>query len=548
MATPPSVETVFFRLHCRLISFVTRTFSPRVLHLIEALAFFNAVTIVILLIWMHYRFVTMADSGCLTEALRREMVPYLDQGGSVDVVKLHLSGIWSSLQAEDAKSAANLAQLQANHDHDIVSPRLLNVWLQDPTFVYSSERGFLMLDEATRMEHGVKQAVIRLRTESDCFQDSVGFWERYLLDNFIGYDTVVLNVFGAVFKSQGYLYSVHSRELLHVSRAAGGNLNSGLLFRAVLFTSFLFFISTTMVHHIVQQTQERMLKFTFDLQRYVQNDLPYRGLVFNHVLGSLVFVPIMVGMLFFLFEFFHDQLLSFMILAVVWIGELYSAVVMRTAHNIRVFPRLFALYFFAYNMYFFSYPSGFAYLALTTTICLLQHAMLTLFVGHEIPALLNNAVSQTHMRAQVRDVVPAEMEQAGGYSLAWILASNAVAVAPAPAASLVVAVVATAASPGAGSTALDADVHKTTTAAGDTAFIARPARKKRTTLHAEPAVITPPSPTSSGGTAPPPTFVGSPGPAPAAAHAAKNHSWIDQDDASSSGGGWEVGDDGRDAF
>jgi hypothetical protein len=40
-----------------------------------------------------------------------------------------------------------------------------------------------------------------------------------------------------------------------------------------------------------------MLKFTYLLQHYVRNRLPYGPLVLTHVVESLVFVPIMVRQL-----------------------------------------------------------------------------------------------------------------------------------------------------------------------------------------------------------------------------------------------------------
>ena len=43
--------------------------------------------------------------------------------------------------------------------------------------------------------------------------------------------------------------------------------------------------------------------------------IPYAALVVTHVVETLVFVPIMVGIMFFLFEFFSDQLLAFMVLS-----------------------------------------------------------------------------------------------------------------------------------------------------------------------------------------------------------------------------------------
>lgn len=47
-----------------------------------------------------------------------------------------------------------------------------------------------------------------------------------------------------------------------------------------------------------------------------------------------------VGILFFLFEFFSDQLLAFMVLSVVWLCEVYSVVSVRTYMCIRFFPQV----------------------------------------------------------------------------------------------------------------------------------------------------------------------------------------------------------------
>jgi hypothetical protein len=80
----------------------------------------------------------------------------------------------------------------------------------------------------------------------------------------------------------------------------------------VLFsTSFLFFTSTTLINYILRETQERMLRFTFLLQYHITHRMPFMLLVFTHVIGSLVFVPILMGIYFFLFEFFSDQLVRF---------------------------------------------------------------------------------------------------------------------------------------------------------------------------------------------------------------------------------------------
>ena len=47
----------------------------------------------------------------------------------------------------------------------------------------------------------------------------------------------------------------------------------------------------------------------------------------THVVENLVFVPIMVGMIFFLIEFYNgDKIAAFMVLSIVWVCEAFSVV------------------------------------------------------------------------------------------------------------------------------------------------------------------------------------------------------------------------------
>lgn len=94
-------------------------------------------------------------------------------------------------------------------------------------------------------------------------------------------------------------------------------LNQYIIFRfGVLFsTTFLFFVTTTLVSYTLRETQERMLRFTHQLQHCIRHDLPYWQLVFSHLVESLVFVPIIVGIHFFLVEFFSDQLVCCLLLS-----------------------------------------------------------------------------------------------------------------------------------------------------------------------------------------------------------------------------------------
>jgi len=173
-----------------------------------------------------------------------------------------------------------------------------------------------------------------------------------------------------------------------------------LLFKLgiLLTTIFLFLTTTTLVSFTLKETQQKMIHFTFLLQHHVRHGLPYASLVFHHVVESLVFVPIMVGILFFLFEFFSDQLIAFLLLSLVWVCEVFSVVSLRSYPSIKYFPRILFLYFTLFHIYFFCFPQGFSHLAMITTCLFLVHSMAFFWNRYEVPALETGIISPLHPR------------------------------------------------------------------------------------------------------------------------------------------------------
>jgi hypothetical protein len=95
----------------------------------------------------------------------------------------------------------------------------------------------------------------------------------------------------------------------------------------VVKTSFLFFTTTTLISFTLRVTQERMLDFTHQLQTHVRLRQSVSSLVVTHLLENLVFVPQMIGLCFFLTEFYHgDKFLAFMVLSLVWLCEVFSVI------------------------------------------------------------------------------------------------------------------------------------------------------------------------------------------------------------------------------
>ena len=108
-------------------------------------------------------------------------------------------------------------------------------------------------------------------------------------------------------------------------------------------------------------------------QYHIRHGLPYWALVASHLSETLIFIPVMLGILLFLMEFFRDQLLAFLVLSVVWLCEAYGVICVRTATSLHYFPKIYFYYFCLFYIYHFSYaPLGFSYMALLCTVLFIQ--------------------------------------------------------------------------------------------------------------------------------------------------------------------------------
>ena len=240
-------------------------------------------------------------------------------------------------------------------------------------YSYSHAEGLLLLSPELKQAHNIStQFVIASSSDVNCFGEP---FVQNIVFSLVGADTVILNwILGLqqhlasdnrfdksvrrvyhwktgkeldldLFDMDHYAFSSSSRGEKYgfsssrypILRYISDNMYNYSLYRLVRFftfkltvflsTLFIFFLTTSLVSFTFQETQDRMLEFTLQLQTYVRARLPLRGLVVKHILESLVFVPVMVGMIFFLIEFYEgDKFLAFMVLSMVWIAEVFSAI------------------------------------------------------------------------------------------------------------------------------------------------------------------------------------------------------------------------------
>jgi hypothetical protein len=145
-----------------------------------------------------------------------------------------------------------------------------------------------------------------------------------------------------------------------------------------------------------------MLEFTIQLQHHVREGWSLKRLIIMHIVENLVFCPIMIGMFFFLMEFYDgDKVLAFLVLSLVWICEVFSVVSLRSRQGVEYFPRIFFLLFTVFHVYAFSCPHGFTYTALACTVAFLLHSMLFFWNRYELPAIAHGLVTVQHPRMVV---------------------------------------------------------------------------------------------------------------------------------------------------
>ncbi|RYR35544.1 hypothetical protein Ahy_A10g050692 isoform D [Arachis hypogaea] len=181
--------------------------------------------------------------------------------------------------------------------------------------------------------------------------------KQLLINRFVGYDTILINSLLSS-PGQGYLYNYQTKEFYNLSYAqeppeGPARFGDYLVTKCgvLMMSLFVFFTTTMSVSFTLRETQTRMLKFTVQLQHHARHRLPTFQLIFVHVIESLI----MIGILFFLFEFYDDQLLAFMVLILVWLCELFTLISVRTPISMKFFPRFFLLFFIFGSIYYSSF-------------------------------------------------------------------------------------------------------------------------------------------------------------------------------------------------
>lgn len=415
MASSNTMERVLYNVHARITTLILRKTSARFRSCLEQL---------ILVLTL-----------CGFAVLFISHVTFLYRGPSPRL--LSSASIASQCLAQFAPKSANLTHIVLATDGELSSTFKLapDACLNSKIlFSYSETKGFLLLDRHTASRHQISTQYISIsQQDPSCFGEP---FLQSISQKFLGKDTIMLNWLLPL--ETGYVYNPRSNQMIHLDMTE--TLHHLSLFQlplavqqlwvkvGVVVTSiFLFFITSTLVSFTLRTTQERMLDFTLQLQAHVRQERPLGLLVTTHVLESLVFVPIMLGMMFFLIEFYGgDSLLAIVIMSVVWLSEVFSVVSLRSREGMHFFPRVFFLLFFVFHVYHFSCPFGFTYMSLGVTVSFMVHSMWFFLCRYELPAMARGLVSLERPRMNglsgstsivIRGFVPFDQSEEAGHAV-----------------------------------------------------------------------------------------------------------------------------------
>ncbi|KAL4155690.1 hypothetical protein PRNP1_007797 [Phytophthora ramorum] len=397
------MEEVYFRLHVQFIRLCQRLLSAKNRERIELVLFVAGSHLLLLCFLLHASFISEGGQvSCLKQFLPLPMSLY-SQDEQLRLLRIQVlpdadAVDWSlSTNCLSSYSTSNTSENGSN-----------SVAQQDPelSFVYAPQKSLLaLLEHADALQTDVKLDTLYLPRKSQCFElrwfNALPLW-TLIRDRVIGYDTILVNQLLRHYGARGFFYREDSRVVVDMSYGVFNPATAAqswlrlvaLKFKILHTILFLFFVITALVAFVLMETQKRMITFAALFQNRMQLQIPLANLVVTFFAQSLMFVPVLVGMLFFLFELYKDRLLAFGIMTVMWVGESFSVISVRCRLSQAYFPPLFFCLFTFFHIYLFSFPFGFSYVALGATSLLLLQLMLFFWNCFEIPALNRGEISR----------------------------------------------------------------------------------------------------------------------------------------------------------
>ena len=191
-----------------------------------------------------------------------------------------------------------------------------------------------------------------------------------MLEHVVGYDTAVASALQSNGKQSVYL--VHARKTMSLSQAPSP------IVAALCSSLLLYCVCTSTVSIALRETQRALIKFSW-AWRAADGNSKLSTLI-SHVSSSLIIAPTTMGLFYIIRLIVDDSMLAFMMQALVWLCELFSAVSRARHFRAQFWKGLFYVHILPGPRF----PLGYSYVAFVY-VFLLQATMYALWLTKERP-------------------------------------------------------------------------------------------------------------------------------------------------------------------
>ncbi|GFT24219.1 membralin [Trichonephila clavipes] len=325
-------------------------------------------------------------------------------GGNESIREEDALDAFASFEKDDFIGPKNLTPDKANShrmfeedNYQSVSEDSVLTSELDPAYImeFSMEYGYLRLRPSKRKELNISVTFVILDPEENtCFG---GAFNRFLLNNFLGYDNVLLASIKNMAEKKdqkGFVRNaVMEIEYLFINNWTNDKSLFTAAFIMIIFTLTIstllrhshhqiFIVVGYWMHHIISSLERRSNFFDVIWPR---NFLPTSGAPVLTVILALV------GMEAVMSDFFHDRSIALHIIVIVWFADLYDAVCCQSALSKRHWYKFFYLYHFLFYAYNYKFSGVYWPLTLLTSWLFTFHSMVFFFHHYELPRFLHRA-------------------------------------------------------------------------------------------------------------------------------------------------------------
>ncbi|CAL1297359.1 unnamed protein product [Larinioides sclopetarius] len=292
----------------------------------------------------------------------------------------------------DSKLAVEAENFQTLSEASILASDPNDAYIME----FSLEYGYLRLRPSKRKDLNISVVFVILDPEENtCFG---GAFNRFLLDNFLGYDNVLLasikNMVEAK-NTKGFVRNV----VMEIEYIFINNWTNEKSFFTAAFVMVVFTLTiSTLLRHSHHQIFIVVANI-FDAV-WPRNFIPTSGAPVLTVILALV------GMEAVMSDFFHDRSIALHIIVIVWFADLYDAVCCQSPLSRRHWFRFFYLYHFLFYAYNYKFSGVYWPLSLMTSWLFILHSMVFFFHHYELPRFLHRAAFFNATRNPHGNTVP----------------------------------------------------------------------------------------------------------------------------------------------